>query len=133
MIWAIPLRDYRNVEISVKRPKATFLAMRFIHLYDLFMPNTGAIFSGIVPDNAPMPIVRLFRHFLTFLILCAIDATSGILLFGSKRLLDHFGLAAVAREWRSFLSLVFLLVSSLVILWMVDFVSRKVLDKWEER
>ena len=96
-------------------------------------PNPHGIFSGIVPDNAPTPIVRLFRQFVAFLILCAIDATSGVLLFGSEPLLDHFGLAAVAQEWRSFLSLVFLLGSFLVILWMVDFVSRKGLDKWEER
>src|ERR1700686_227519 len=96
-------------------------------------PNNHAIFSGIVPNNAPTPIVRLFRHFVAFLILCAIEAISYVLLFGSKPLLDHFGLVAVAQKWRSFFSLVFLLVSSLVILWIVDFLSCQVLDRWEER
>ena len=95
--------------------------------------NTHAILSGIVPDNAPTPIFRLFRHFVAFFILCAIEAISCVLLFGSKPLLEHFGLAAVAEEWRSFISLVFLLVSFLVILWIVDFLSRQILDRWEDR
>jgi hypothetical protein len=95
--------------------------------------NIHAIFSGIVLDNALTPIVRLLRHFVAFLILSAIDVTSGVFLFGSKPLLDHFGLTALAQKCRSFFSLVFLLVSFLVILWMVDFFNRKVLDKWEDR
>ena len=89
--------------------------------------------SGIVTDDAPKSIVGLFRHFAAFLILSAIDVFSFVLLFGSKPLLDHFGLAAAAQKWRSFFSLVFLLVSSLVILWIVDFLSRNVLDRWEDR
>jgi hypothetical protein len=121
------------VEIGVKRPKATFLTMRFFYLYDLFMPITHAIFSGIVPDDALTPIIRFLRHFVIFLILCAIDATSYAVLFGSKPLLDHFGLAAVAQKWRSFFSLVFLLDSSLVILRLADLFNRRVLDKWEDR
>jgi hypothetical protein len=121
------------MEIGVKRPKR-HSQPRVLHVFmNCLCLNIHAIFSGIVPDNAPTPIVRLFRHFIAFLILCAIDATSGVLLFGSKPLLDHFGLAAAAQEWRNFLSLVFLLGSSLVILWMVDFFNRKVLDKWEGR
>jgi hypothetical protein len=97
------------------------------------MPHYHVIFSGIVPDNAPTPLVRLVRHFVAFLILCAMEAISAVLLFGSKPLLDHFGLAAVAQKWQSFFSLVFLLVSSLVILWIVDFLSRQVRDRWEDR
>ena len=86
-----------------------------------------------MPDKALTPIVRLLRHFVAFLILCAIEFICGVLLFGSKPLLDHFGLAEVGLKWRSFLSLIFLLGSSLVILWVVDFFDRKVLDKWEDR
>jgi hypothetical protein len=86
-----------------------------------------------VPVNAPTRIVRLLRHFVAFLILCAIDTTSGVLLFSSKHLLDHFGSVDLVEKWRSFFSLVFLLDSFLVVLWMVDFFNRKVLDKWEGR
>jgi hypothetical protein len=95
-------------------------------------PNTYAILSGIVPGYALTSIVRILRQFVAFLILCAIEATSGVFLFGSKPLLEHFGFAPVAQQWRSFFSLVFLLGMFLVILWMVVFFNRKVLDKWEE-
>ena len=60
--------------------------------------NIHAIFSGIVADNTLTPIVRFLRHFGGFLILCAIEAISGVFLFGSKPLLDHFGLAVVAQR-----------------------------------
>jgi hypothetical protein len=65
--------------------------------------------------------------------LCAIEAVSCLLLFGSKALLDHLGLATVAQKWRSFVSPVFLLVSFLVILRAVDFFNRSILDRWEGR
>jgi hypothetical protein len=97
------------------------------------MTNIHAIFSGVVPDNPLKPIVRLFRHFVAFLVLCAIDATSGVFLFGSKSVLGHFELAAVVPKSRSFISLIVLLASSLLIVWVVDFFNRKVLDKWEKR
>jgi hypothetical protein len=84
-----------------------------------------------VRDGALTQIVRLLRHFGAFLVLCAIEAVSCLLLFGSKRLLDHLGLATVAREWRSVVSPVFLLVSFLVILRVVDFFNRRILDRWE--
>jgi hypothetical protein len=95
--------------------------------------NTHGIFSGIVAANPLTPIIRLLRHFGAFLILCAFEATSGVLLFGSKPILDRFRLAVVTQKYRSFFSLVFLLVSFLVILWLVDFFDRTVLDKWEDR
>src|SRR5579872_553548 len=95
--------------------------------------NTHAILSSTVPDSAATPIVQLFRHFVTFLMLCGIDVISGVSLFGSKPLLDHFGIGAPASKWRSFLSVLFLLASFLLILWIVDFFDRKVLDRWEDR
>jgi hypothetical protein len=97
------------------------------------MPHAHAIFSANVRDRTPTPIVRLFRHIVTALALCAVEAISGLSLFGSKRLLDHFGLAAIAQKWRSFFSLVFLCATALLILWVVDLFNRHVLDKWEDR
>lgn len=95
--------------------------------------NTRAIFSGAVPDGPLTPITRVLRHFGAFLVLCAIEAVSSLLLFGSKRLLDYLGLAALAQKWRSVVSPVFLLVSFLLILRVVDFLNRHILDKWEDR
>ena len=95
--------------------------------------NTHAIFWGTVSDKALTITVRRLRHFAAFLVLCAIEAVLWFLLFGSERLLKGFGLASVAQEWRSFFSLAFILVSFLVILWIIEFFSRQVLDKWEER
>jgi hypothetical protein len=91
-----------------------------------------AIFPRIVPDKILQSVVRFVRHFVAFLVLCVIEAISWLALFGSNRFLDHFGLASVAQKWRSFFSLIFLCSTTLIILWMLDFFNRQILDKWED-
>jgi len=64
--------------------------------------------------------------------LCLIEAIFWLLVFGSNRFLDRFGLASVAQKWRSFFSLIFICTTTLIILWALDFFNRQILDKWED-
>jgi len=89
-----------------------------------------AIFPRIVGDEAPNSVVRFLRHFVVFVVLCLVEAICGLLLFGSNRLLDRFGLVSVAQKYRSFFSPIFLCATIFLILWVVDFFNRNVLDKW---
>ena len=77
-------------------------------------------------------VVRFLRSFVALLVLCFIETIFWVLLFGSNRFIDHFGLVSVAQKWRGFFSLLLICSTTLIILWVVDFFERKVLDRWKD-
>jgi hypothetical protein len=92
-----------------------------------------ANFPRIVANKIPTSVARFFRHVVALLILCVVEAIFCLLVFGSQRFWDRFGLASAVQKWRSLFSLILICTTTLVILWVVDFLERQILDKWEGR
>jgi hypothetical protein len=86
-----------------------------------------------VPDEIAEFIIRLFVQFKAFLALCILEGVCWLLIFGSNRTLDYFRLTSIAHKWRGLLSLIFIGVSTLILLCAVHVFSRQILDNWEER